>query len=49
MCSVLEEIKNAIKDLKDTVDSVNLKLDKTWKWKLTAEKRLKKIRDPRRG
>ncbi|KAH7933259.1 hypothetical protein HPB49_010937 [Dermacentor silvarum] len=28
MCSVLEEIKNAIKDLKDTVDSVNLKVDK---------------------
>ncbi|KAH7973736.1 hypothetical protein HPB49_004595 [Dermacentor silvarum] len=43
MCSVLEEIKNAIKDLKDTVDSVNLKVDKIWKWKLTAGKRLKKL------
>ncbi|KAH7940605.1 hypothetical protein HPB49_002460 [Dermacentor silvarum] len=43
MCSVLEEIKNAIKDLKDTVDSVNLKVDNIWKWKLTAEKRLKKL------
>lgn len=41
MCSVLAEIRNAIRDLKDTVDSVNLKVDKTWKWKLIAEKRLK--------
>ncbi|KAL1473822.1 hypothetical protein MTO96_038448 [Rhipicephalus appendiculatus] len=43
MCSVPEEIRNAIRDLKDTVERVNLKVKKIWMWKLTAEKRLKTL------
>lgn len=39
----ISEIKEAIKAIRETVETTNFKVDKLWKWRLTAEKRLKKI------
>ncbi|KAH7948889.1 hypothetical protein HPB49_002925 [Dermacentor silvarum] len=41
--SALNEIKEAIKAIRETTEKTNFKVDKLWKWRLTAEKRLRKI------
>ncbi|KAH7981123.1 hypothetical protein HPB49_021771 [Dermacentor silvarum] len=43
VCSALEEIKEAIKQLRDATDRTTFKVDKLWKWRLTTEKRLSKV------
>ncbi|KAH7975114.1 hypothetical protein HPB49_023799 [Dermacentor silvarum] len=43
VCSALEEIKEAIKQLRDATDRTTFKVDKLWKWRVTTEKRLSKV------
>ncbi|KAH7939174.1 hypothetical protein HPB52_008044 [Rhipicephalus sanguineus] len=41
--SVLSELKEVIKEIRETTERTNFKVDKLWKWRLTAEQRFKKL------
>ncbi|KAH7939855.1 hypothetical protein HPB52_018186 [Rhipicephalus sanguineus] len=41
--SVLSELKEAIKEIRETTERTNFNVDKLWKWRLTAEQRFKKL------
>lgn len=41
--SVLSELKEVIKEIRETTERTNYKVDKLWKWRLMAEQRFKKL------